>query len=273
MLCRRSQQFLVVCAIVLCCCVIASEADISAECDRERSRLARIIIRQHVLPMARKAQEELSQQCPLDFAKDMFDLQESARHKHRGIHWKCGFCDKTFRTEVFLDQHMSNQHQNETHPGADVCLADYCDVMHCNHFAKQNSERFQPSLYNTSPCRPRWQAQLKHQCQDLADACFLGPGNQQPSLMHEYFVQHFCEAHSCNKQQQRERLETITQLGSEHRVWGYRILVGLLALFMLLLYAGIWLYLQYYPYQSASDLRRTKRLNIWSRLIKKEKAY
>ncbi len=36
------------------------------------------------------------------------------------------------------------------------------------------------------------------------------------------------------------------QLGSEHRVWGRRILVGLLMLFMVLLYAGIWAYMQYY---------------------------
>lgn len=36
------------------------------------------------------------------------------------------------------------------------------------------------------------------------------------------------------------------QLGSQHRVWGNRILVGLLMLFMALLYAGIWVYLQYY---------------------------
>ena len=36
------------------------------------------------------------------------------------------------------------------------------------------------------------------------------------------------------------------QLGSEHRVWGYRILIGLLMLFMVLLYAGIWAYMQYY---------------------------
>lgn len=36
------------------------------------------------------------------------------------------------------------------------------------------------------------------------------------------------------------------QLGSQHRVWGHRILVGLLMLCMLLLYAGIWVYLQYY---------------------------
>ena len=36
------------------------------------------------------------------------------------------------------------------------------------------------------------------------------------------------------------------QLGSEHRVWGYRILVGLLMLFTVMLYAGIWAYMQYY---------------------------
>ena len=43
-------------------------------------------------------------------------MQDAARHKHRGIQWKCGFCDKIFRTEAFLDQHMDKNHQNEKHP-------------------------------------------------------------------------------------------------------------------------------------------------------------
>lgn len=41
-------------------------------------------------------------------------------------------------------------------------------------------------------------------------------------------------------------VNAMLQLDSQRRVWGYRILVGLLMLFMALLYTGIWIYLQYY---------------------------
>ena len=49
-------------------------------------------------------------------------MQHTARHRHHGVQWRCGFCDKVFRTEAFLDKHMDNHHQNETHPVSTVCV-------------------------------------------------------------------------------------------------------------------------------------------------------
>ena len=63
-------------------------------------------------------------------------------------------------------------------------------------------------------------------------------------------VLHCCRGYSVsNGHSNMQALKTYVvdvQLGSQHRVWGSRILVGLLMLCMALLYAGIWVYLQYY---------------------------
>lgn len=63
-------------------------------------------------------------------------------------------------------------------------------------------------------------------------------------------VLHCCSGYGVsNGDSNMQALQTCVvdlQLGSQHRAWGYRILVGLLMLCMALLYAGIWVYLQYY---------------------------
>ncbi len=55
-------------------------------------------------------------------------MQDAARHRHRGIQWKCGFCDKIFRTEAFLDQHMDKNHQHEKHPVSLLLLSAKCSA-------------------------------------------------------------------------------------------------------------------------------------------------
>lgn len=260
--------------LVTLCSGHAGSEDISTNiCDRERSRAARAVLRQHVLPMTAKADHQLTEQCPFHPLRDLYGMQDAARHKHRGIQWKCGFCDKVFRTDAFLDQHMDNNHQNEKHPSADVCLADLCEVLHCDHFVQGHGSSFKSFQQRTAPCRPKLKGQLKHNCQDIADVCFPIANSNEAALMHEYFVEHFCEAHTCNRKEQLARLETVAQLGSEHRVWGYRILVGLLMLFMVLLYAGIWAYMHYYMGQTRSDLQTVSKASAWSKLTRKTKAY
>lgn len=273
MRCTRSNAHLRLFALIACCFhPVLAKADNVSTCDRGRSRSAKAVLRQYVLPMAAKAQCQLTEQCPFHPMRDVYGMQDAARHKHQGIQWKCGFCHKIFRTEPFLDQHMANHHQNETHPDAHVCLAELCDVLHCDHFAKGSGGGFHYFQHHSAPCKPKTKGQLKHHCQDIADTCFLGEDNRA-TLMYDYFVEHFCEAHTCNKQERLDRLTAVAQVGSPHRVWGYRILVGLLMLFMALLYAGIWMYLQYYSGHSNSDLRQVKQSSLWSQLVKKKKVY
>ncbi|DBB01792.1 TPA: hypothetical protein ACH3X1_000408 [Trebouxia sp. C0004] len=160
---KHAWQFLVL--LALCSGPAASEDIGTNICDRERSRAARAVFRQHVLPMTAKADHQLTEQCPFHPLRDMYGMQDAARHKHRGVQWKCGFCDKTFRTQAFLDQHMDKNHQNEKHPSADVCLADLCDMLHCDHFVQGHGSSFKSFQQRTAPCRPKLKGQLQHHCQ------------------------------------------------------------------------------------------------------------
>ncbi|KAA6425473.1 MAG: hypothetical protein FRX49_04371 [Trebouxia sp. A1-2] len=174
--------------------------------------------------MTAKADHQLTEQCPFHPLRDTYGMQDAARHKHRGIQWKCGFCGKIFRTEAFLDQHMDKNHKNEKHPSADVCLADLCEMLHCDHFVQGHGSNFKSFQQRTAPCRPKLKGQLKHHCQDIADACFPIANGKEAALMHEYFVEHFCEAHTCNRKEQLARLETVAQgpdqIGSANRQQG-----------------------------------------------------
>lgn len=45
-----------------------------------------------------------------------------------------------------------------------VCLADWCEVLHCDHFAgKPGTRHF--FHHHTAPCRPKAKTKLKQQCQ------------------------------------------------------------------------------------------------------------
>ena len=47
---------------------------------------------------------------------------------------------------------------------ADTCLADWCEVLHCDHFAgKPGTHHF--FHHHTAVCRPKAKAKLKQQCQ------------------------------------------------------------------------------------------------------------
>ena len=48
---------------------------------------------------------------------------------------------------------------------ADVCLADLCDMLHCDHFVHGHGSSFKSFQQRTAPCRLKLKGQLKHHCQ------------------------------------------------------------------------------------------------------------
>ena len=102
-------------------------------CSRERSRHARAVLDEFFFPVVLdKNRFALPPNCPFDRAKDMY--LEHERHKEvvRRTQWKSTYSDKVFRSEYYVDKHMDNRHMDKIPPGADVCLADYCDVLQCD---------------------------------------------------------------------------------------------------------------------------------------------
>lgn len=58
--------------------------------------------------------------------------------------------------------------------GADVCLSDFCELLHCEAVARQLGRRHQAhGMHNThAPCRPSKMAILKEDCRQMAQRCF-----------------------------------------------------------------------------------------------------
>lgn len=110
--------------------------ELQHRCKRPVSRRVRAKLEKEVYQRAREEGiTEWPQSCPLDPAKDLWRSHEEHKRSRRypGSEWKCGFCNKTFKDEHYLDLHMERRHMNET-PVGGVCLADYCEFFDvCYH--------------------------------------------------------------------------------------------------------------------------------------------
>jgi hypothetical protein len=75
------------------------------------------------------------------------------------------YSDKAFYTEEALDAHLAARHADKVPPGADVCLADFCDVLQCDLLS---------ALRPTAPlprCSPAALAAAQRRCFALLDDC------------------------------------------------------------------------------------------------------
>ncbi|CAN6448978.1 unnamed protein product [Victoria cruziana] len=159
-------------------------------CSRERSRTARDIIEQYLMPFVEQEKYLLSTSCRLHPDNDLFREQE--QHKvHVDINeWRCGFCKKRFLTEAYLDQHFDNRHSNLLNDSQGRCLADLCGALHC--------DLVRNSMLQKTKCNPASAARNRHLCESLANDCFPLNGGRLASRLHEFFLRQFCDAHTCN---------------------------------------------------------------------------
>ncbi|QHN96717.1 putative mediator of RNA polymerase II transcription subunit 26c [Arachis hypogaea] len=75
------------------------------------------------------------------------------------------------------------------HKNQSQCLVDLCGALHCDieiNFGLKKSK-----------CNPAAAARNKHLCESLADSCFPVNDGSAASRLHEFFLQQFCDAHSC----------------------------------------------------------------------------
>ncbi|KAL6584021.1 hypothetical protein OROMI_003310 [Orobanche minor] len=168
-----------------------NEKQSEVHCSRERSRAAWKIIEEYLMPFVEKEKYQLLSHCRLHPSNDIFRDQEE--HKiHIDINeWRCGYCNKIFRAENFLDQHFDNRHYNLLNVSQGKCLADLCGALHCDFVINSQSHK--------SKCNPAAASRNRHLCEDLADSCF--PANAGPSVtrLHEFFLLQFCDAHTCSR--------------------------------------------------------------------------
>ncbi|CAM6109895.1 unnamed protein product [Calypogeia fissa] len=164
-------------------------------CSRSRSRTARAILDEYLVPFLEQQQYNLSTKCRLHPENNMFQEQESQKDTIRPTQWQCNHCKKMFRTEEFLDKHFDNRHHDMLDMSPNRCLADVCGALHCDYVASQTK------ISRSKPCNRAAVDKNKHLCESLANSCFPTDEGATPKRLHDFFLRQFCDSHTCNRDQ------------------------------------------------------------------------
>jgi len=224
-------------------------------CDRAVSREVRRVLSEYILPQVRAAGLELPHSCRLHQDHDMYYDQEKHKTELRHNAWKCLYCSKTFRGEVYLDKHMHNRHSNMTQ--GPVCLADYVAVLHSK--ALNTALRVRPSKEQETLCS---EAEVKDRaliCRNLFNMCVPPEMGETAALLHDFFLATLCAAHTCNKQTQRKLLLSVLQKSQKNQSWGWSVLSGFLVIITIAIY-GILLLMRHAQggFSNTPDLQRRR---------------
>lgn len=238
-------------ALVVAVLLFCASSGVSG-CERARSRMARKVLRRHVLPHLTAAEVELPTSCRLHPNHDMYRDQEDHKHKVRTGYWKCGYCSKLFRTEEYLDKHMGNRHANMT--DGSVCLADYTDMLHGADLHDGLASLQHESIHNCTPSVMNKRAML---CQNMFNKCFPPELGIEAAKLHDYFVTSLCGAHTCDLERRTSLLKSIVEKDGASRSWGRWLLTGLLFICIVIFYGGLFLYSYARgAFSNTPDLRR-----------------
>lgn len=148
--------------------------------------------------------------------------------------WKCEFCGKVFKGELYLDSHLDRRHQDELEPSADVCLADLCPLLHCDELTPIHA-----GFHAHEKRRPvAEQQKRRRQCELLAASCFPPDRDSRALHLHEYMMHYFCETLDSDTATRTKRLQALRAAHAKGRwmlsAFGIFMLVSL-ALFYVVL--------------------------------------
>jgi hypothetical protein len=160
---------------------------------------------QLVLPVLESTRAQVSQQCPWRVDRDVYAAQEAKKQRVHEHHWQarvtgkgpkaqlvasaltrlrsvccvhqCGVCAKAFYTEAAIDKHLHARHAALVPPQADVCLADFCDVLQCDVYdaAARGAIAARPmpafAKSGSRKCASREMEMARHACESTLRLC------------------------------------------------------------------------------------------------------
>ena len=91
--------------------------------------------------------------------------------------YQCGVCAKAFYTEAAIDKHLHARHAALVPPQADVCLADFCDVLQCDVYdaAARGAIETRPmpafAKSGSRKCASREMEMARHACESSLRLC------------------------------------------------------------------------------------------------------
>lgn len=111
-----------------------------ADCDLQRSALARHIIETELLPEVTASGYAWPAACPFNPALDALAPFRSERKRHAsGTHY-CKLCSRHFQSAWHLERHFLRAHAAFVPATARVCLADHCDLLDCAGLAASDPD-------------------------------------------------------------------------------------------------------------------------------------
>lgn len=158
------------------------------QCSRSLSSLVRELVRTEVLPRmfpthpsSKDHAQLVPEQCLLHPGNDMFADQERHKVVTSGALHKCLYCNKTFKSDAYLDAHMDRRHTDELRgardaagrPNARFCPADLAPL-----FGVPTAPSSSPSSASLGAadggagggpgCSDRVVERLVHRCRSMA---------------------------------------------------------------------------------------------------------
>jgi hypothetical protein len=98
---------------------------------------------------------------------DTYVAQENMKIKERASQFRCGYCQKQFVNEHYMDLHLDRKHTDKLGSvgnKASICVADYCNVLSCIPQTKEDSIK--------KVCKPDKMKSDELMCHVILDQCF-----------------------------------------------------------------------------------------------------
>lgn len=256
------------CVLVVIAAVALMAAGAAADtrtCSRARSDEAVQAIEDVLLPEATRLGVEVPARCPLSAARDMFAKHRASAVKVRSRHWRCGMCEKLFKTRDYLDAHFDRAHADEV-PDDPVCLGDMCDILPCAaELALRRARGWR--------CDPGEMERRRTLCNAVVHRCFDPTHGGRELEMHDAMTDAMCSRLHCDEDDTRPPPPPLPGKGTPRwRFVAACVVVVLVLVFYIVLYATRSERRHRDDLSNRTAARRMERLKFWG-AAKKSKLY
>jgi hypothetical protein len=120
-------------------------------CSREIARKVRSYLQKDVFSKLDFPATELPDSCQLNPKHDAYLDQEQHKSEVNRNDWTCLYCRKHFKSQFYLDRHMSLKHTDKLASNSTICLADMCPIFGCHTLERQAKRAAEALRYQHDP--------------------------------------------------------------------------------------------------------------------------
>lgn len=181
---------------------VVPRTELAHPCHRGISRQVRKQLEREILkPAERAGLKDWPDLCPFAPQRDLWAGQEKHKTRKRSATgmWTCGYCQKVFKSEHYLDLHLERHHMAET-PANGVCLAEYCEI-----FDACSGEVIRRTKSDPVPfCNNETMLRERRRCEDSLSKC-LSLDEEESRKLRAKLSRHFCHAMDCRIRAERHK--------------------------------------------------------------------